>query len=186
MTEPEIKKGLAGVVADYTAVSKVNPETNSLLYRGYPVQELAAHVQLRGGRLPALERRAARPTTQLAEFDGARARAAAHWTGTSSTSIDALPLDGAPDGRRAAPRSRVIGRPATRWPRTPRREAELAKAMRPVRRSCPPSSPTTSAAAAARSSSSRATTSDYSRELPVDDLRRGGRPRGRATRSTSR
>lgn len=40
--EPDIKKGLAGVVVDYTAVSKVNPETNSLLYRGYPVQELAA------------------------------------------------------------------------------------------------------------------------------------------------
>src|SRR3954449_13163096 len=38
----EIKKGLAGVTVDYTAVSKVNPETNSLLYRGYPVQELAA------------------------------------------------------------------------------------------------------------------------------------------------
>ncbi len=42
MTDTEIKKGLAGVVVDYTAVSKVNPETNSLLYRGYPVQELAA------------------------------------------------------------------------------------------------------------------------------------------------
>src|SRR5690606_17934819 len=42
MTDPEIKKGLAGVTVDYTAVSKVNPETNSLLYRGYPVQELAA------------------------------------------------------------------------------------------------------------------------------------------------
>ncbi|CAG7622699.1 bifunctional 2-methylcitrate synthase/citrate synthase [Leucobacter soli] len=42
MTETEIKKGLAGVVVDTTAVSKVNPETNSLLYRGYPVQELAA------------------------------------------------------------------------------------------------------------------------------------------------
>ncbi|MGO1467017.1 bifunctional 2-methylcitrate synthase/citrate synthase [Microbacterium gubbeenense] len=37
----DIKKGLAGVIADSTAVSKVNPETNSLLYRGYPVQELA-------------------------------------------------------------------------------------------------------------------------------------------------
>ncbi|HIW45995.1 MAG TPA: bifunctional 2-methylcitrate synthase/citrate synthase [Candidatus Yaniella excrementigallinarum] len=37
----EIKKGLVGVVADSTAVSKVNPDTNSLLYRGYPVQELA-------------------------------------------------------------------------------------------------------------------------------------------------
>lgn len=40
-TEPEIRKGLAGVVVDTTAISKVNPETNSLLYRGYPVQELA-------------------------------------------------------------------------------------------------------------------------------------------------
>lgn len=37
----DIKKGLAGVVVDTTSVSKVNPETNSLLYRGYPVQELA-------------------------------------------------------------------------------------------------------------------------------------------------
>lgn len=41
MTE-DIKKGLAGVVVDVTAVSKVDPETNSLLYRGYPVQDLAA------------------------------------------------------------------------------------------------------------------------------------------------
>ncbi|MFF8819360.1 MULTISPECIES: bifunctional 2-methylcitrate synthase/citrate synthase [Leucobacter] len=38
----QIQKGLAGVVADFTAISKVNPESNSLLYRGYPVQELAA------------------------------------------------------------------------------------------------------------------------------------------------
>jgi len=41
MSETEIRKGLAGVVVDTTAISKVNPETNSLLYRGYPVQELA-------------------------------------------------------------------------------------------------------------------------------------------------
>ncbi|MFC4225131.1 bifunctional 2-methylcitrate synthase/citrate synthase [Lysinibacter cavernae] len=40
--EVQIHKGLAGVVVDYTAISKVNPESNSLLYRGYPVQELAA------------------------------------------------------------------------------------------------------------------------------------------------
>lgn len=37
---PEIRKGLNGVVVDETAVSKVNPETNSLTYRGYPVQDL--------------------------------------------------------------------------------------------------------------------------------------------------
>ncbi|WP_280265289.1 bifunctional 2-methylcitrate synthase/citrate synthase [Nocardia wallacei] len=39
----EIKKGLAGVVVDTTAISKVVPETNSLTYRGYAVQDLARH-----------------------------------------------------------------------------------------------------------------------------------------------
>jgi citrate synthase len=39
-TEIEIRKGLAGVYADTTAISMVNPATNSLTYRGYPVQEL--------------------------------------------------------------------------------------------------------------------------------------------------
>jgi 2-methylcitrate synthase/citrate synthase II len=38
----DIKRGLVGVVADETAISMVNEQTNSLLYRGYPVQELAA------------------------------------------------------------------------------------------------------------------------------------------------
>jgi 2-methylcitrate synthase len=44
VAEPEkmnVKKGLEGVVMDTSAVSKVNAETNSLLYRGYPVQDLA-------------------------------------------------------------------------------------------------------------------------------------------------
>ena len=69
MTEQDIRKGLNGVVADYTAVSKVNPETNSLLYRGYPVQELAEQCTfeevaylLWNGELPNDE--------QLAEFRG--------------------------------------------------------------------------------------------------------------------
>lgn len=42
--EPEkmnVKKGLEGAVIDQTSVSKVTPETNSLIYRGYPVQDLA-------------------------------------------------------------------------------------------------------------------------------------------------
>ncbi|WP_336082987.1 bifunctional 2-methylcitrate synthase/citrate synthase [Nocardia sp. SSK8] len=39
---PTIYKGLAGVVVDTTAISKVVPETNSLTYRGYAVQDLAA------------------------------------------------------------------------------------------------------------------------------------------------
>ena len=38
-----IYKGLAGVIADTTSVSKVMPETNSLTYRGYAVQDLAAN-----------------------------------------------------------------------------------------------------------------------------------------------
>jgi citrate synthase len=38
----EVHKGLAGVLVDRTAISNVVPDTNSLTYRGYPVQELAA------------------------------------------------------------------------------------------------------------------------------------------------
>jgi 2-methylcitrate synthase len=35
------KKGLEGAVIDTTSISKVTPDTSSLIYRGYPVQELA-------------------------------------------------------------------------------------------------------------------------------------------------
>jgi citrate synthase/2-methylcitrate synthase len=62
---PDIHKGLAGVFVDTTAISKVNPDTNSLLYRGYPVQELAARCSfeevaylLWHGELPTPQQRA--------------------------------------------------------------------------------------------------------------------------------
>jgi 2-methylcitrate synthase len=68
LEDKEIYKGLAGVPVDYTAISKVNPESNSLLYRGYPVQELAANKSfeevaylLWNGELPT--------PVQLAEFE---------------------------------------------------------------------------------------------------------------------
>lgn len=38
---PRIHRGLVGVVADVTAISEVNERTNSLLYRGFRVDELA-------------------------------------------------------------------------------------------------------------------------------------------------
>ena len=94
MSETEIKKGLAGVVADVTAISKVNPETNSLLYRGYPVQELAATQPFEAvayllwhGELPT--------AAQLAEF---RATERAHraMPAKVKAAIDALPLDAHP------------------------------------------------------------------------------------------
>ncbi|MFI6048954.1 bifunctional 2-methylcitrate synthase/citrate synthase [Streptomyces violascens] len=40
--QPDIRRGLAGVVADTTGISTVIQDTNSLTYRGYPVQDLAA------------------------------------------------------------------------------------------------------------------------------------------------
>ncbi|MBK17626.1 MAG: 2-methylcitrate synthase [Rhodospirillaceae bacterium] len=40
---PKIFKGLDGVTVDETAISKVMPETNSLTYRGYAVQDLCKH-----------------------------------------------------------------------------------------------------------------------------------------------
>ncbi|MBC7461521.1 MAG: hypothetical protein H7287_09180, partial [Thermoleophilia bacterium] len=62
MTDTDIKKGLAGVVVDTTKVSNVVPETNSLTYRGYPVQELAANCSFEevayliwNGELPTTE-----------------------------------------------------------------------------------------------------------------------------------
>lgn len=89
MTDTEIKKGLAGVVVDYTAVSKVNPDTNSLLYRGYPVQELAAKCSfevvaylLWNGELPTPD--------QLAVFT-ARERAGRALDPALKAIIDALP-----------------------------------------------------------------------------------------------
>lgn len=41
--EPVIHRGLEGVVVDSTRISKVMPEINSLVYFGYPVQDLAEH-----------------------------------------------------------------------------------------------------------------------------------------------
>ena len=94
MTDTEIKKGLAGVVVDYTAVSKVNPDTNSLLYRGYPVQELAAKCSfeevaylLWNGELPTPD--------QLAEFT-ARERAGRALDPSLKAIIDALPKNAHP------------------------------------------------------------------------------------------
>jgi len=40
---PTIHRGLDGVVVDTTRISKVMPEINSLVYLGYPVQDLAEH-----------------------------------------------------------------------------------------------------------------------------------------------
>lgn len=94
MTDIDIKKGLAGVTVDYTAVSKVNPETNSLLYRGYPVQELAATQSFEAvawllwhGELPTAD--------ELASF---RATERAHRAVPDDVraAIDLVPLDAHP------------------------------------------------------------------------------------------
>ncbi|GAA1956912.1 bifunctional 2-methylcitrate synthase/citrate synthase [Microbacterium deminutum] len=94
MTEPDIKKGLAGVYVDYTAVSKVNPETNSLLYRGYPVQELAATQPFEAvayllwhGELPT--------DVQLAQLR-ALERSYRHLPADVRAAIDLVPLDAHP------------------------------------------------------------------------------------------
>lgn len=153
MTETEIKKGLAGVVVDTTAISKVNPETNSLLYRGYPVQDLAAQLSFEAvalllwtGELPTDE--------ELAAFERFE-RAHRALDPKVKQAIDLLPTDCHPMdvGRTAVS---VLGanhpkaedsspRPSWRRPR-------------PCSRRSRPSSPTTSAAAAARTWWSRART----------------------------
>src|SRR5690606_8683573 len=77
-----------------TAISKVNPETNSLLYRGYPVQELAASCTfeevaylLWHGELP--------DERQLAEFEQLE-RSRRHLSSVAKDAIDLLPVDAHP------------------------------------------------------------------------------------------
>jgi len=91
VSDEDVRKGLAGVVADYTAISKVNPESNSLLYRGYPVQELAAAksfeevaLLLWTGELPSEE--------ELTVFE-AFERANRALDANVKAAIDLLPLD---------------------------------------------------------------------------------------------
>jgi citrate synthase len=87
--DPEIHKGLAGVVVDRTAVSNVVEATNSLTYRGYPVQELAASCSFEEvayliwhGELP--------DATQLAAFCE-RERAQRELTRNMLSALDRLP-----------------------------------------------------------------------------------------------
>ena len=94
VTAPVIYKGLAGVPVDYTAISQVNSETNSLLYRGYPVQELAERCNfeevaylLWHGELPS--------EAQLAEFEELE-RAQRHLDPVVHRVIDELPMSAHP------------------------------------------------------------------------------------------
>ncbi|MBB2975787.1 2-methylcitrate synthase/citrate synthase II [Microbacterium endophyticum] len=126
MTEIDIKKGLAGVTVDYTAISKVNPETNSLMYRGYPVQELAATQSFEAvayllwhGELP--------DAAQLAEFE-ATERANRALDPNIKQTIDLLPLEAHPmDVVRTAVSVVTASDPAA-FDSSP--EADLRKALR--------------------------------------------------------
>jgi citrate synthase len=85
----DVRRGLAGVVADTTTISNVVPETNTLTYRGYSVQDLAARCSFEEvayliwtGDLP--------DATQLQAFT-ARERAQREVTRSTIAIIDRLP-----------------------------------------------------------------------------------------------
>ena len=90
----DIKKGLAGVVVDYTAVSKVNPETNSLLYRGYPVQELASTQPFEA--VAYLLWHGELPTDVQLQHLRATERSYRHLPADVRAAIDLVPLDAHP------------------------------------------------------------------------------------------
>ncbi|QDB80369.1 bifunctional 2-methylcitrate synthase/citrate synthase [Georgenia sp. 311] len=90
----EIRKGLVGVVADRTAISEIDPETSSLLYRGYAVEELAARCTfeevaylLWHGELPT--------RLQLLEMEG-EGRAQRAMDERVRTAVDLLPTTAHP------------------------------------------------------------------------------------------
>lgn len=70
---PELHKGLVGVVVDTTTVSKIDPDSNSLLYRGYPAQDLATRRSIEEvayllwhGELPTADQLAAQTAVERA------------------------------------------------------------------------------------------------------------------------
>jgi citrate synthase len=74
ITDIEVHKGLTGVYADKTAISMVDPVTNSLTYRGYPVQELCRRCSfeqvaylLWHGELPSPEQLSAQNRAERAQ-----------------------------------------------------------------------------------------------------------------------
>ena len=124
--QPVVYKGLAGVPVDYTAISKVDPETNSLLYRGYAVQDLAAKCSfeevaylLWHGELPNEQ--------QLAEFETLE-RSLRHLDHVVRRVIDELPTTAHPmDVLRTAVSVIGAGDP---WAADASPKANLNKAMR--------------------------------------------------------
>jgi citrate synthase/2-methylcitrate synthase len=90
----QINRGLTGVVVDVTAISKVNPDTNSLLYRGYPVQQLADRCTAEEVAYLLWHGELATPV-QLAEFETLE-RSLRHLDPAVKRAIDALPLSAHP------------------------------------------------------------------------------------------
>ncbi|MCU1529623.1 MAG: bifunctional 2-methylcitrate synthase/citrate synthase [Frondihabitans sp.] len=91
---PEIHKGLNGVYVDETRVSKVDAASNSLLYRGYPVQQLAGKVPFEDvvwllwhGEFPSESERTSLVTAE---------RGARQLDPATRTLIDSLPLSAHP------------------------------------------------------------------------------------------
>jgi 2-methylcitrate synthase len=90
--EPEkmnVKKGLEGAVIDTSSVSKVNAETNSLLYRGYPVQDLAENCSFE--EVAYLMYNGELPTSAQLETFAAKERSYRDITPVAQNVIKALP-----------------------------------------------------------------------------------------------
>ena len=179
----DIKKGLAGVVVDTTVRLEGQPRDQLAALPRLPGAGARREVLVRGGRLPALVRRAADRRAAARRSSSSSGRTARSTTDVKRV-IDELPLDRAPDGcrahRRQRPRARATPRPptcaATRTSTSRKRlfaqlPAIVAYDQRRRR---------------GRTSSSPRDDLGYTRELPAHDLRRGARPGRRRARSTCR
>lgn len=114
MPGADVHKGLAGVVVDTTAVSEVVPESNSLTYRGYPVQQLADRCSIEEvafllwhGELPDAGQRAAFEQRERAQrATGPALRAVLEALPTTAHPMDvlrtAVSVLGAEDPRRGS------------------------------------------------------------------------------------
>jgi 2-methylcitrate synthase len=131
--QQEVRRGLAGVVVDTTAVSSVTAPSreqggaSELLYRGYPVQDLAARCTLEEvahllwyGELPTTE--------QLVAFERAE-RAQRALPDAVVAVLDALPVDAHPMDLVRTAVSAIGATWPTLAPEERTREDDLARAL---------------------------------------------------------
>ena len=100
--------GFLSTASCQSAITYIDGDKGELLYRGYPIEQLATQVRLPGNLPPAAVRRAAQRASQEEDFTSTRDHAH-HGQRADAVLPARLPPRRAPDGRHDRPGRRPVG-----------------------------------------------------------------------------